>query len=282
MNGKITESMREFSNDDKGYIRWVTDNPDGFVLNINRIPRSSYTVLHHATCNFISKDRDDGAYTGGDYRKVVSRNLDELRAFTRSLGRADGSFSKVCGHCNPISSIVTGVNESAPAQRKTPVAYDIKNNDLIAAQYEADKAGLFNPQDDQDARKKNMVAIVQRQGQPKFRQELLRAYNGRCAVTGCDVEAALEAAHIIPYNGPQTNHVSNGLLLRADLHTLFDLGLWTIHPDSFTVVLSDALLSTEYAALMDKTISPIKTVDYPNKGALKVRYGEYKKQHGDS
>ena len=56
----------------------------------------------------------------------------------------------------------------------------------------------------------------------KFRDALIGAYAGRCAITGCSVLDILEAAHITPYLGPDTNHVTNGLLLRADLHTLFD------------------------------------------------------------
>ncbi len=51
------------------------------------------------------------------------------------------------------------------------------------------------------------------------------AYGGRCAVTNCDIEDVLEAAHISPYNGPSTDQVYNGLLLRTDIHTLFD---WAI------------------------------------------------------
>lgn len=39
------------------------------------------------------------------------------------------------------------------------------------------------------------------------------------------MEAVLQAAHIDPYDGPATNRTTNGLLLRADLHNLFDRGL---------------------------------------------------------
>lgn len=66
--------------------------------------------------------------------------------------------------------------------------------------------------------------VTQRQGQPEFRASLLRAY-GRCAVTGTVVPEVLQAAHIERYDGPQTNSVDNGLLLRADIHDLFDRGL---------------------------------------------------------
>src|ERR1700722_13744752 len=41
----------------------------------------------------------------------------------------------------------------------------------------------------------------------------------------------LEAAHITPYMGASTNSLLNGLLLRADIHTLFNLGLISIDPD---------------------------------------------------
>lgn len=94
--------MHDFSDDDDGYLRWVRDDPAGFVLNVRHNPRASYTVLHRASCRTITKQRDNGAYTARGYRKVVSNSVNELRGYTRSLGRADGSFSGVCRHCNPL------------------------------------------------------------------------------------------------------------------------------------------------------------------------------------
>lgn len=95
-------SAVQFSDDDAGYLRWVSDHPDGFVLNVERGLRPTYTVLHRSNCHTIAIDRDDGAYTERSYRKVVADDVAELRAFTRTLGRADGSFSKACGHCQPL------------------------------------------------------------------------------------------------------------------------------------------------------------------------------------
>lgn len=94
--------MREFSDDDEGYLGWLADHADGFVVNVERVPRPSYAILHRATCITISSMREDGAYTGRGYRKVVASDIDELRAFARSIGRFDGSFSKSCGHCVPL------------------------------------------------------------------------------------------------------------------------------------------------------------------------------------
>ena len=94
--------MHEFSDDDDGYARWITNNSDGFVLNVQRNPGASYTVLHRAACHSIARPRDDGAYTGRGYRKVTADTVNELRRYTRSLGRGDGSFSRECGHCSPL------------------------------------------------------------------------------------------------------------------------------------------------------------------------------------
>ncbi|WP_396954399.1 HNH endonuclease [Nocardioides pantholopis] len=52
-----------------------------------------------------------------------------------------------------------------------------------------------------------------------FRASLLAAYDGQCAVTDTRTEAGLEAAHLRPYRVPASNVVTNGLLLRADIHT---------------------------------------------------------------
>ena len=98
-------------------------------------------------------------------------------------------------------------------------------------------SSIFNPESIEDARVRIAASIVQRRGQPEFRRKLLDAYGGRCAVTDYDVEDALEACHIIQYQGPDTNHPTNGLLLRADLHTLFDLGLMAFEPQTGRVLL---------------------------------------------
>jgi putative restriction endonuclease len=57
------------------------------------------------------------------------------------------------------------------------------------------------------------------------------AYKRQCAITGERTLPVLESAHILPYAKEGPNLVSNGLLLRSDLHTLFDLGYLTIAED---------------------------------------------------
>lgn len=70
-----------------------------------------------------------------------------------------------------------------------------------------------------------------RLGQGSFRVMVTDAYNRRCAATGEKVLPVLEAAHIRPYSEGGEHRVDNGLLLRSDLHTLFDRGYMTVTPE---------------------------------------------------
>ena len=69
-----------------------------------------------------------------------------------------------------------------------------------------------------------------RLGQGTFRFAVLDAY-GACAVTTEHSHPVLEAAHIQPYGEGGKHEVANGLLLRADLHRLFDKGYVTVTPE---------------------------------------------------
>ncbi len=70
-----------------------------------------------------------------------------------------------------------------------------------------------------------------RLGQGAFRVIVTDAYERRCVVTGERTLPVLEAAHIKPYRLVESHEISNGLLLRSDLHTLFDRGYVTVTPD---------------------------------------------------
>lgn len=88
-----------------------------------------------------------------------------------------------------------------------------------------------------------LAAIMTRRGQPEFRAKLLAAYDSRCAITGCNAIEALEAAHIIPFSEDQNYALSNGILMRADIHTLFDLFLMSIEPRTFILRMAPGLVS---------------------------------------
>ncbi|MGH8222308.1 MAG: HNH endonuclease [Woeseiaceae bacterium] len=81
------------------------------------------------------------------------------------------------------------------------------------------------------ARYGSPILVRPRLGQGLFSLEVRDAYRGACTVTGEHSIPVLEAAHIKPYASGGEHRVSNGLLLRRDLHRLFDLGYVTVTPD---------------------------------------------------
>lgn len=75
------------------------------------------------------------------------------------------------------------------------------------------------------------TTILPRLGQGSFRLIVTDSYSRRCAFTNSPVLHVLEAAHIRPYGLGGTHAPANGLLIRQDLHTLFDRGYMTVTPD---------------------------------------------------
>lgn len=125
------------------------------------------------------------------------------------------------------------------------------------------------PVSDEDARRRTLSSIYVRRGQQAFRSGLMAAYGGSCAITGCQDRAVLEAAHIQPYRGDHTNVLTNGLLLRSDIHTLFDLHLIALD-DDMRVLVSSTLTDGGYRALQGRKLRPPKQKSLaPSKRALK-------------
>ena len=94
----------EFINDESGYMKWITKNPFGFVINTTRSMSPDYMVLHRATCMSISEPTDaagPGGFTERDYIKICSNDIKELKVWIKEHGKPDGRFSSKCVHCDP-------------------------------------------------------------------------------------------------------------------------------------------------------------------------------------
>jgi putative restriction endonuclease len=72
--------------------------------------------------------------------------------------------------------------------------------------------------------------VPQRLGQRSFQAVVLAAYTRRCAITGSKIRPALQAAHVRPLPAGGEHRLDNGLLLRSDVHTLFDRGYLGVDP----------------------------------------------------
>jgi hypothetical protein len=150
---------------------------------------------------------------------------------------------------------------------------------LKEAKRELQEEHAFDAKDLRDARERVAASIVRRRGQPAFRKKLLAAYDRKCAITKCAVVELLEAAHLISYKGPKTNHVANGLLLRADLHTLLDLNLIAVDPKTMNLLVSATLKRSGYERYHGRKIRfPKLPSSRPSVDALKERLRQFESE----
>jgi hypothetical protein len=124
-------------------------------------------------------------------------------------------------------------------------------------------------------------AIRTRRGQPDFRRRIFVAYGHKCAVTGCAVHSVLEAAHIIPHAEGTDWDVGNGLPLRADIHTLFDLRLLAVGQD-YRIHVSSRLAGSDYETLHGQMIQlPEREIDYPSPEKLAKHFEGFKERESE-
>jgi len=124
-----------------------------------------------------------------------------------------------------------------PSQMRGATERDLERAELLLSEIRKDHqlppAELVQPFRVREVDERRIVESrsVRREGQGTFRAVLLDAYGRRCSITGERTEPVLDAAHIQPYLGPNSNHVQNGLLLTKEFHTLFDLGYVGVTPE---------------------------------------------------
>ncbi|MEV6242649.1 DUF4365 domain-containing protein [Lentzea sp. NPDC051838] len=90
-----------------------------------------------------------------------------------------------------------------------------------------------------------------RRNQAEFRRALLYRYGSACAVTGPCPPELLMVAHLVPLADGGSDATDNRVLLRADVHKMFDVGLLTVDPDTWKAVLSPAIRDNPHYAAFD-------------------------------
>ena len=99
--------------------------------------------------------------------------------------------------------------------------------------------------------------VVLRRYQSAFRQALLSKRPNCCAITRASELSVLEAAHIIPYaeRFADRDKPENGILLRNDIHKLFDAHLISVNPKTKEIEVSDRIKSSDYLDLRGVPVS---------------------------
>jgi len=105
-----------------------------------------------------------------------------------------------------------------------------------------------------DDRRKGSVIRTLREGQAAFRQALMEAFGAKCMVTGESLASVLEAAHIRPYHGSSSNTLENGLILRVDIHRLYDSHQLSIDPQTLEIFIAEDLKDSSYSNLSESSI----------------------------
>ncbi len=125
--------------------------------------------------------------------------------------------------------------------------------------------------------KKKTQSRTIRDGQAAFHTAVSKAYQSKCCVTGEITPELLQAAHIQDYINKDSHHIQNGLLLRVDIHKLFDSGLLYID-QKYQVHISPIVKSTVYKQYEGRTISlPKDKFEWPSLDALLFKEQSFRK-----
>ena len=116
------------------------------------------------------------------------------------------------------------------------------------------------------------ATVRRRRGQREFRFKMMKKYGEICAFSGEQPPQVLEAAHINSFAQTGEHHLDGGMLLRRDIHALFDANLMTVNPHSWEIAIAPRLQGFEtYRPLNGGTLH-IPSGKRPSKILLKTHY----------
>ena len=215
-----------------------------------------------------SEDTLDYAFMGQDPNAADNQWL--LEAFKNQvpviyfLGIAPGRYQAI------IPAFISGWDPNALIAQ---VVFGVPNQDKILI-----------PQSIQE-RRYALRVVKQRLHQTSFREAVIAAYNGRCAVSGLPERRLLDAAHIISDKDEFMGQpvIKNGLLLSKIHHSAFDSHLIGINPD-YRLHVSERLLSQNDGPMLEsfkqlngnKLRLPTRLIDYPDRERLALRFEEFR------
>jgi hypothetical protein len=241
------------------------------IENVLKAAKTGARDWWHVSRGHVSIRRDDLVW-------VCFTDLGQLRVLARATGavRSASGDSQVQLAWNeaitrrlqrePIGKDIFGRIPQNAMWRAKPGVANVLDRWLGTASPVA--APGFDPSTAEDNRRLVDALIVQREGQKKFRDALLAVYR-RCAVTGTEVREVLEAAHIYPYIGPDSSSVPNGILLRSDIHLLFDRGLLCVD-DELRVIVHPSLRRGMYGQFHGAKLRvPKRRADRPSRELLR-------------
>lgn len=207
----------------------------------------------------------------------------------------DGDLRKYCALCRNLRTICDQVNIT-PAIRGNvlldALSRDRLDEDLAKALSQSlgpslihytllEPGDAYEPEsldDDQAASPMEFAikAIKARRGAKRLRNQLRQSYGDRCGISGPCPRDLLEVAYIVPFPQGNVHSLANSILMRSDLHTLWDLNLLGIDPDDLKVCVSEQLKGTGYEKLDGRTIVAPKDGTVVSSSSLRERWKLFK------
>ena len=214
--------FKNMPNDDE-YIKWIEENSNGFVLNIDQTKDPSkidkdYPKIHFANCGQLNKRP---GRTTRKYFKVCSNSIEELEQW--SLNTYNKELTP-CRTCKKRGLLVAWYAEIKNLQAASALSLKSDIDELEEC---------LASQTDPEKRTEIETLIKARLAQGKFRQDVLKLYLS-CPLTGLNIQSLLIASHIKPWskcNDTERLDPFNGLMLAPNIDALFDSGLITFKTD---------------------------------------------------
>lgn len=261
--GKGDVAVLRGKKDVLGIARIISIKKERGVKHLKRCPQCNTTSIRHRPSKNPPWRCDDGKH---EFEEPTSTEI-EVDLFEAGFG---GTFVPLNDKLtvSMLREISLRRNDQLAIQRLDlgkleylvrgdPAADRLMLRAVAAPPFDVDgyaeDEGEFTPSM-ADQREKVLREIYMRRGQKKFRNQLLERFDGRCAISGCNIPELLEAAHILPYRGEEFNHPSNGLLLRTDLHTLFDWGVLLIDPETLEIWVDAKIKDPNYRKFHGKAL----------------------------
>ena len=119
------------------------------------------------------------------------------------------------------------------------------------------------------------LAIRVRRGDMRLRSQLCRLFKNQCAISGSCPKDLLEVSYIAPYPAGDVHSVRNAILLRSDIHTLWDLNLIGVHPETLEVNINNRLTGTPYEDLVGHKLATPSTGSRLDTTAMRERWSHF-------
>ncbi|UZD91619.1 HNH endonuclease signature motif containing protein [Cognatishimia activa] len=191
--------------------------------------------------------------------KLKAQGL-ELHKHTKGAGAPKDHFIRHKDELHPLKAVIKqamlreGIDPTQPGRKEftSHNGRDWLKRTFGIEWVQIPENGLESSQEVE--RQIKFQQVISRPQQAQFRINVLEAWKGKCAISSCDALAALEAAHLVPVAVGGSDEIENGILLRSDLHKLFDANLVALNPTSNKVHFHSSI-ENNYSNLIDRSIN---------------------------